>query len=155
MTKRSALLPEFDNPDVAAVFDRYPAHMREKLLFLRQLIFDTAAETNGVGALEETLKWGEPSYLTPETKSGSTVRINWKPALENQYAIYFKCTTTLVESFREKYPDQFEFGGNRSILFNLDDRVPVTELKDCIATALTYHLNKKSKKKSAAQKASQ
>ena len=38
--------------------------MRKKLLHLRQIILDTASETEGVNELEETLKWGEPSYLT-------------------------------------------------------------------------------------------
>ena len=32
---------------------------------IRGLIFDVAKDhTDGVGRLEETLKWGEPSYLT-------------------------------------------------------------------------------------------
>ena len=138
---------QIENADVAAVFDRYPERMREKLLFLRRLIIETAATTDGVGGLEETLKWGEPSYLTPQTKSGSTVRIDWKKKKEDEYAMYFKCTTTLVESFREKYPTEFKYGGNRSIIFNEEDEVPVEELKDCIAMALTYHLRKKSKKR--------
>lgn len=134
------------NPDVAAVFKSYPKNMREKLMYLRQLIFDTAAETEGVGELEETLKWGEPSYLTPKTKSGSTVRIDWKKSKEGQYAIYFKCTTNLVTTFKERYPTEFKYGGNRSIIFDEDDEIPIKELKDCIALALTYHLNKKLKK---------
>ena len=138
---------QIENADVAAVFDQYPERMREKLLFLRRLIIETAATTEGVGELEETLKWGEPSYLTPQTKSGSTVRIDWKKKKEDEYAMYFKCTTTLVESFREKYPTEFKYGGNRSIIFNEDDDVPVEALKDCIAMALTYHLRKKSKKR--------
>lgn len=136
-----------ENPEVAAVFDNYPENMRKKLMFLRQLIFDTAAATDGVGELEETLKWGEPSYLTPKTKSGSTVRIDWKKSNQGQYAMYFKCTTNLVETFKEKYPTQFKYGGNRSIIFNEDDEIPVQELKDCIALALTYHLRKKSRKR--------
>ncbi|MCB0182113.1 MAG: DUF1801 domain-containing protein [Anaerolineae bacterium] len=138
---------QIENADVAAVFEQYPARMRDKLLFLRRLIIETAATTEGVGELEETLKWGEPSYLTPQTKSGSTVRIDWKKKKEDEYAMYFKCTTTLVESFREKYPTEFKYGGNRSIIFNEDDDVPVEALKDCIAMALTYHLRKKSKKR--------
>lgn len=136
-----------ENAEVAAVFGKYPERMREKLMFLRQLIIETAATTEGVGELEETLKWGEPSYLTPQTKSGSTVRIDWKKRKEDEYAMYFKCTTTLVESFREKYPTEFKYGGNRSIIFNEADEVPVEELKDCIAMALTYHLRKKTKKR--------
>lgn len=116
-------------------------------MFLRQLIFETAAATEGVGELEETLKWGEPSYLTPKTKSGSTVRIDWKESNEDRYAMYFKCTTNLVETFREKYPMEFRYGGNRSIIFNEDDKIPVKELSDCIALALTYHLRKKSRRR--------
>ena len=135
------------NPEVRAVFDRYPANIQEKLLFLRQLVFEAASETAGVGELEETLKWGEPSYLTPKTKSGSTVRMDWKAKAADQYAIYFKCTTNLVETFREKYPTEFTYGGNRSIIFQEHDDVPVEELKDCIALALTYHLRKKDRRK--------
>lgn len=134
---------QIKNPHVAAVFKAYPAKARTKLMFLRKLIIETAATTDGVGEIEETLKWGEPSYLTSKTKSGSTIRIDWKESQQNQYAMYFKCTANLVEAFREKYPKTFNFGGNRSILFDFDDKIPVNELKNCIALALTYHRNKK------------
>lgn len=137
----------FADPRVTAVFANYPDHIREKLLFLRELIFATAVATEGIGELEETLKWGEPSYLTSQTKSGSTVRIDWKEKLPEQYAMYFKCTTNLVETFREKYPTEFKYGGNRSIIFDMDDDIPVEELRDCIALALTYHLRKKVSKR--------
>ena len=143
MIKGSSASKKIKNPEVAAVFKSYPNNMRAKLLFLRQLIFDTAAVTEGVGELEETLKWGEPSYLTPKTKSGSTIRIDWKKSQEEQYAMYFKCTTDLVIAFRERYPTEFKYGGNRSIIFNKDDEIPVKELKSCISLALTYHRNKK------------
>ena len=84
---------KFDDKNVHRVFTSYPAEVQEKLLFLRELIFRTAEEDQSIGLLEETLKWGEPSYLTPITKSGSTVSIDWKKSNEGQYAIYFKCTT--------------------------------------------------------------
>ena len=112
-------------------------------MFLRQLIYDTAASIEGVGDIEETLMWGEPSYLTTKSKSGSTIRIAWKESQKEQYSIYFKCTANLVPAFRERFPNKFTFGGNRSIDFKTDDDVPVKELKQCIALALTYHLNKK------------
>jgi hypothetical protein len=132
-----------NNPEVLAVFNSYPKKIRAKLMFLRQLILETASVTDGVGELEETLKWGEPSYLTPETKSGSTIRIDWKKAQAEQYAMYFKCTANLVVAFKERYPTEFEYGGTRSIIFKMDDIIPVKELKSCICLALTYHLNKK------------
>lgn len=63
--------------------------LKAKLLALRRLIFDTAKATKGVGVLQETLKWGQPSYLTPQTKSGSTIRIDRVKSTANQYAVYF------------------------------------------------------------------
>ena len=131
------------NPEVSAVFNSYPQEIRTRLIFLRLLILNTADSLEEVGELKETLKWGEPSYLTPKTKSGSTIRIAWKKTQEEKYSIYFKCTANIVPAFKEKYPNEFRFGGNRSIDFNIDDEVPVKELKCCIALALTYHLNKK------------
>ena len=124
------------NPAVKAKLDKYPTSIREKLSFLRQLIIETAEETVGVNELEETLKWGEPSYLA---KKGSTVRMDWKKAKPGQYAMYFKCTSKLVPTFKNIYGDLFKYEKNRAILFYLDDKVPVTELKHCIALALTYH----------------
>ena len=114
-------------------------------MFLRQLIYDTAASIEEIGEIEETLKWGEPSYLIPKTMSGSTVRIGWKKSPENQYSVFFKCTANLVPAFKEKYGSEFRFGGNRSIDFNINDEIPEIKLKRCIALALTYHLNKKLK----------
>jgi Domain of unknown function (DU1801) len=129
-------------PEVAAVFDSYPPEMKARLMYLRQLIFDTATSIDAVGEIEETLKCGEPSYLTPKTKSGSTIRIAWKKSQKEQYSIFFKCTANLVPAFKEKYPKIFKFGGNRSIDFNIGEKVPEKELKKCVALALTYHINR-------------
>ena len=132
-----------ESTDVAAVFETYPKEIKSKLMFLRQLILDVASRTNGVGELEETLKWGQPSYLTTQTQCGSLVRIDQIKSQEGKYAMFFHCQTTLVDTFKEMYRGQFEFGGNRSIIFNVKDKVPVEELSHCVSMALTYHLNKK------------
>jgi hypothetical protein len=66
----------FTTPAVAAHFQSYPVTVRKKMFALRELIFSVAAETEGIGELEETLKWGEPAYLTAQAKSGSSVRID-------------------------------------------------------------------------------
>lgn len=131
------------NLDIAAIFDAYPKAIKSKLMFLRQLIFTVAAQTDGVGELEETVKWGQPSYLTTQSKSGSLIRLGQVKGQEGKYAIYFHCQTTLVDTFKEMYPGVFQFEGNRSIVFSVDVAVPVKELNHCIAIALTYHLNKK------------
>ena len=108
---------------------------------LRDLIFDVAAKTGGVGALDETLKWGEPAYLT-RSKSGSTIRLGWKASAQDEAALYFICTTGLVDRFRELYPRSFRFGGNRALLFDATSRLPVKALRHCIALALTHRISK-------------
>jgi hypothetical protein len=135
----------FADPQVAAVFAGYPARTKAKLLALRRLILETAAKTPGVGRLTETLKWGQPSYLTAETGSGSTIRID-RVGPEagggpERYALYVHCQTTLVSTFRQLYRDRLTFGGNRSILLEADAPLPKAELRHCIALALTYHRN--------------
>src|SRR6266550_2003157 len=132
----------FSDPAVDAVFNAYPKPIKARLLALRRLIFDTARTTKGVGALQETLKWGQPSYLTAETKSGSTIRIDQVKSAANQYAVYFHCQTDLVETFRELYPE-LSYGGNRSILLEAGNEIPEAALRHCVALALTYHLNKR------------
>lgn len=131
------------DPAVDAVFGTYPKPLKAKLLALRRLILDTAAATKGVGALEETLKWGQPSYLTAATKSGSTIRIDWVKASANQYAVYFHCQTDLVATFRELYPKQLTYSGNRAVIFNANDDIPEAALRHCLGLALTYHLRKR------------
>jgi hypothetical protein len=126
---------ESSDPAVDALFGAYPPSVKAKLLSLRRLIFDTAKATQGVGALEETLKWGQPSYLTPEKKSGSTIRIDQVKPEAGQVAVYFHCQTNLVETFRELYPE-LSFGGNRSILLNAADKLPAAALRHCVALAL-------------------
>jgi hypothetical protein len=61
----------------------------------------------------------------------------------DQYAMFVHCQTDLVATFRELYPKELTYGGNRSVIFNADDDVPKEALRHCVALALTYHLNKR------------
>jgi hypothetical protein len=126
---------------VANVLESYPKPIGTKLQALRKLILDTARTTDGVGALEEALKWGQVSYLTSETGSGSTIRIDRVKSADNHVAVYFHCQTNLVETFRELYP-QLSYSGNRAILLDAGEPLPKAELGHCVALALTYHLHK-------------
>ena len=132
-------------PEVEKVFNTYPTPVRLKLLAIRQLIFESAAATEGVGPIVETLKWGEPAYLTAETKAGSTIRLGWKPSKPGFFAIYFNCRTSLVETFRRLFSDRLSFEGNRAILIKESDDLEEMPLGICIAMALSYHLTKRKK----------
>ncbi len=124
-------------------FDNYPDHIRPKMESLRELIYDVAASTDGVGKLEETLKWGEPAFLTSQTKSGTTIRIDWRPKNPDKLAMYVNCNTSLITTFRAMFADELEFEGNRAVLFPVDKPLPRKRLTICIQMVLRYHLDKK------------
>ncbi len=125
--------------EVAAAFAAFPEPVGLRLLEVRRLIFATAAETAGVGPLTETLKWGEPAYLTEATSSGSTIRLGRPKSPEGVGAVLFNCRTTLVETFRAQFPEAFSYQGNRAILLDPSVPMPAEPLAICIAMALTYH----------------
>lgn len=123
------------NPAVRDVIASHPPKAQHKLHELRQLILGAAKDLQ-LNTLEETLRWGEPSYLA---KHGSTVRMDWKAKYPNQVALYFKCTSRLVPTFKIVFPETFQYDGNRALLFGLDDKLPEVEIMQCIRAALRYH----------------
>jgi hypothetical protein len=118
-----------------AAFDAYEGVLRERLLTLRRLILEVA-QAEQVGPLEETLKWGEPSFVTARN-IGSTIRID--ATGPDSYALYVNCRTSLMDTFRSLYPDAMTYVGDREIRFGVDDPLPEEMLRRCIALALTYH----------------
>ena len=140
-------MKRFDDARVAAVFKAYPPAVRTDLMALREMMFDVAAATPGVGKLTETLKWGQPSYLTEETGSGSTVRIDRLKGRDDGYAVYFHCQSGLVGQFRDLYPDIFEVEGERAFHFTAGRRLPQRALRHCLGLAFTHHSRRHAQKK--------
>ena len=139
--------PKFSDSAVAEVFATYAPAPRKKLIELRDIIYQVAATTVGVGTLGEALRWQQPSYLTPETGSGSTIRIDAVKGQPDRYAMYFHCQTGLVDHFKQIYPNTFKYEGNRAMIFNVADELPQDELRHCVSLALTYHQRKRPAKK--------
>jgi Domain of unknown function (DU1801) len=137
---------KFSEAAVAEVFSNYAPPQRERLHELRDLIYQVAATTEGVGAIDEALRWQQPSYLTPQTGSGSTIRIDAIKSQPNKYAMYFHCQTGLVDHFKQIYPKVFNYEGNRALIFDVTGDLPQAELRHCVSLALTYHLKKKASK---------
>lgn len=117
-----------------AKFEAYPEKASAYMHMLRDLILETANELELTDVVE-VLKWGEPSY---KAKKGSAIRIDYKLKSPEQCAMYFTCSTSLVSTFKEVYGSVFTYEGNRALLFQLDEELPMTELKSCIAAALRY-----------------
>lgn len=124
------------NPKVDDVFANYPDFVRGKMERLRSLVIETAEETQDITIIEETLKWGEPSFVT---RIGTTLRMDWKEKTPDQYAMYFQCTSRLVNTFRLIFGSKFQYEGTRAVVFDINQKVPVEDLKECIRAALTYH----------------
>lgn len=124
------------NIEFEAKLRSYPDFVRDKMYYLRELVKETAAEIPEVIELEETLKWGEPSFMT---KNGSTLRMDWKEKTPDQYQMYFKCTSRLVETFKLVFGNHFQYEKNRAIVFRIDQKIPMRELKKCVKAALLYH----------------
>lgn len=141
MAKKTTELDEFT--EVTAVFERYPKPIREKLLELRQMVLETAAATPGVGEIVESLKWGQPSYLTVRPKSGTPIRLDAHDVAQGQIGLYVHCQTSLIDTFRQRYPN-LTYEGNRAIILDAHSQFPNEALRDCIALALAYHQTKKS-----------
>ena len=143
MNSQSALDLEFRDRKVAEVFGNYDNTVRAKLLELRQLIMDEAGRHPEMGELQETLKWGQPSYLPANPRIGTTLRIDRHPTQTDKVGLYFNCNSSLADDFQQLYPGLFEYEGRRALLFSLEGPVHEDALRHCIALALTYHLNKK------------
>ncbi len=126
-------IDHIQNHEVFEVFSHYPDDSYKTLMYLRQLIIEVAQDSDDIDALEECLKWGQPSYLT---KIGSTIRIDRKKP--DQLAMYFHCKTKLVVTFKELYGNIFQYQDHRAIVFNTNDDIAVEALKHCIYLSLTY-----------------
>ncbi|WP_424988580.1 hypothetical protein [Microbulbifer sp. S227A] len=128
----------FADARIAAIFDGYNAASRPGLMALRRLILDTAAADNRVGAIEESLRWGQPAYLTPITKSGTTLRV--APHKSAPIALFVHCQTSLISDFSAEFPGQDRLDGTRAVLFDGASQIDPMRHGWLISRALTYHL---------------
>jgi len=115
-------------------FEHYPDAAKLKLLAIRAAIFEVAVEES-LGDISESLKWNEPSYLS---KAGSAIRLDWKQRSPTTISVYFNCKAVLIDTFQEIYRDTFAFVGNREMVFQIADELPMLELKACLSMALRY-----------------
>lgn len=124
--------------EVEKVFQTYPISIQRQLYKIRKLIFELGEEIGGVC---ETLKWQEPSYLPLKKGVGTTIRLAWKNSKPNQYGMYVNCKTSLISTIRRKFPGVFHLEGKRGIIFKEKESLALSQVKQCIEMALTYHLN--------------
>ena len=130
-------VPAMPDP-VADVYAGYPEAARTLLGTLRGWTFEEA-DLAGASPLTETLKWGEPAYLTQATRAGTTLRLAWSKKSPSEARMLVHCQTSLIETWRDRFGDTLTFDGNRAVRLPLDAPLAEEPLRICIAMALTYH----------------
>lgn len=128
----------FADDKVKAAYDAFPPEARAMALTLRDLIFSVAGDNPEVGEIEETLKWGQPSYLTPQTKSGSTLRVGVPK--QGGAALFAHCATDIISTYANTFPGTDQIEGNRAVIFTTPDDIVPLRLRLLIYHGLTYHL---------------
>lgn len=128
----------FVSDAVAAAFDAVGTDARAGMLGLRTLIFEAAADLPQVGQVQEALRWGQPAYLTPVTKSGTTLRLGVPKS--GQFALFVHCQTRLIADYITMFPGQDRIDGTRAILFDRAAQIDPQRHGWLIRHALTYHL---------------
>ena len=107
------------------------------MLALRDLIFKTAASLP-VGRIEESLKWGQPSYTTPDTRAATPIRL--AVTKFDRVAILTHCQSTVMSDFCALAPPELQFDGNRALHLDPTIAVPIDKITPLIRAALTYRL---------------
>ena len=126
-------LPE----NVASAYEQADEAARMGMLALRDLILGTAGGLPSVGRVEEALRWGQPAFLTPEPKAGSSLRIGAHKSAP--FALFVHCQTTLIEEYLATFGAAERLDGNRAILFDSVDQIDEIRHGWLIRRALTYH----------------
>lgn len=128
------------NKEVENKYKSYPPAIKKEILAIRKIILDVVEKNEDIDFIGEALKWGEPSFLTKS--SGSTLRIDWKEKSPESISVFVNCQTKLISIFKELYPNDFDYIGNREIKLPLKGKYSKTKLKNCFELSLRYNLIK-------------
>ena len=125
--------------EVSSYYFSVPQSMLDQLMQIRSWIYELAEADERIGMIQECLKWGEPSFLTPITKSGSTIRL--AKVDDSMFGIYFNCKTTIAQEIAIQFPE-LNCDGKRALYFPTNQKIPKTKLIVCLKKALLYHKRK-------------
>ncbi len=128
-------------PAIGEVLDQLPDAPRARLMQMRGLILAAATATQ-TAPLTETLKWGQPAFL-PARKDGTTIRLGWSEKMPETCAFLVHCQTDLLSRYRQLFPTEFTYDGNRAVLVPTEGPFPEAALQQMAAMALTYHRDKR------------
>ncbi|WP_294225941.1 DUF1801 domain-containing protein [uncultured Shimia sp.] len=122
-------------------FTNLPIEARTHLETLRDII-RAAAEATNTAPLTENLKWGQPSFA-PSKRTGTPIRLSWSQKAPERVEMLVHCQTSLVEAWRHKFGDLFDYDGTRAVHISLAEHLPEEALHIMAVMALTYHKQKR------------
>tara|TARA_R110002094_G_scaffold23868_14_gene36157 strand:- start:1518 stop:1952 length:435 start_codon:yes stop_codon:yes gene_type:complete len=120
---------------------RWSEPAQQKLWHCRAM-FHEIAEKAGVGALDETLKWGQPSWRPTKPRTGSTLRMDWNPKFPDRLSLFVDCKTDLAARMQTLYPDLPENDGQRHLAIDLYAPLPEQAITHLADMTFTYHRTK-------------
>ena len=130
--------PPIADAEVQVAFERFDGAVRETLLRVRAMIYAEAAELPQIGRLAETLKWGQPAYLTPDRKAATTLRLGAPKT--GGAAVFTHCQSSVMAEVQALAGPSVRFEGNRALLLQAGAALPEAALRHLSRRALTYHL---------------
>ncbi|MGJ8625409.1 MAG: hypothetical protein ACSHXB_00505 [Sulfitobacter sp.] len=119
----------------------WPEAAQHAILHCRTMFHDIATKAD-VGALDEALKWGQPSWRPVKPRTGSTLRMDWNPKFPNQMSLFVDCKTDLAARMQDLYPDLPANDGQRHLAISLDAPLPEQALAHLADMTFTYHRSK-------------
>ncbi|TGK82630.1 hypothetical protein EHQ24_10915 [Leptospira noumeaensis] len=127
---------KFPSEEISSYYFNLTPVMFDLFMEIRTWIYELSKSDEKIGEIEECLKWGEPSFLTPKTKSGSTIRM--AKVNEFEFALYFNCKTTIAQEIAMEFPE-LNCDGRRAVYFSVSKKLSKAKLIACLKKALLYH----------------
>lgn len=122
-----------------ALIASWPQAAQQALWTCRHLFHDIA-QNRGLGRLDETLKWGQPSWRPARPRTGSTLRLNWDAGAPSHLAFFVDCKTDLAARMYSLYPDLPDNDGRRRVAVDLTAPLPEQAIAHLAEMTFSYHL---------------
>lgn len=128
------------DPRFIETLQSFPDEVQGKMEVLRELVHEIAQEEELVTELEETLRWGEPTFIS---NVGTSLRMGWSDKRPDQYGLFVQCSSLVIPTIRAVHADALRYDKNRGVLFQNEEDLPLDLLRPMIHAALVYKKVKK------------
>lgn len=108
-------------------------------LWACRALFHQIAQDAKVGRLDETLKWGQPSWRPVAPRTGSTLRAGWHSDRAQMLSLFVDCKTDLAARMRDFYPHLPLNDGRRHLAVAIEGPLPQQALSHLAEMTFTYH----------------